>query len=144
MCVELARTDSLIPAKINPINHSFPFDALFGAKARIRKAMRPHGEECLFPALSHLDQLHRELHKAAPGCKDATWLMEEFRLAMEMTRTGLHRADALAKEHDPDVYFSDWTEIQKRFRKVWRRRSREGGLAESLERLNLGRTGEET
>jgi hypothetical protein len=143
MCVELARTDSLIPAKINPLNSSFPFDALFEPKARIRKAMRPHGEECLFPALAHLDKLHREMHKAAPRCRDAALLMDEFRLAMEMTRTGLHRADAMAKGHDPNIYFSDWADICKRFHRIWRRRNREGGLAESLGRLDFKHHGEE-
>ncbi|MGC9450783.1 MAG: beta-N-acetylhexosaminidase [Oceanipulchritudo sp.] len=141
ICVELARTDRLIPARVHRINNSFPFDALFEPKARIRKAMRPHGAECLFSALSHLDTLGRELHKSAPSCRDAPWLMDEFRLAMEMTRTGLHRADAFAKGHDASVYFSDWPDILKRYRIVWLRRSREGGLEESLGLLRQLRGG---
>ena len=132
---DMARLDAHIPAKISQANSSFPYDALYAAKGRVRKALRPFDRDCLFQALHRLAEYEKELGRAAPACPDALWLLDESRLALEMTRYGLHRAEAIGKDQDVEAVFSGWEKCLRLYRKVWLRRNREGGLAESLGHL---------
>ena len=133
--VELALLDNHCPPRLHPLNSSFHYDALYAAPGRIRKAMRPHGEDCLFHALGLLDSLEKQLARAAPACADADWLVDETRLAIAMARCGLRRAQAIGKGADPQAAFADWDTILKDFSACWLRRSRPGGLDESLAKL---------
>lgn len=133
--VELASLDNHCPPRLHPVNSSFAYDALYAAPGRIRKAMRPHGEECLFNALGLLEDLEKQLARAVPGCPDGDWILEETSLAIAFSRAGLKRAQALAKGTDPELAFHDWELLLKRFRHSWLCRSRPGGLDESLAKL---------
>jgi len=132
---ELARIDALVPVKLNPANSSFPYDALYAPKNRLRHALRPLEEEDFFPALTHLESLTRQLTRTDCLCDDAVWILDEARLAIEMTRFGLKRAEAVLKGHDPRDAMAGWEQTVLAFEEIWLRRNREGGLPESRQRL---------
>ncbi len=131
----LGRLDAAIPVKLNEANSSFPYDALYAPRNRLRHVVRPLGEEAFFPALAQLESFERQLNKTKCGCPDADWILKEGRLAIGLTRFGIKRAEAVLKGHDPRSVMSGFEEIILAFEKAWLRRFRKGGLLESRDRL---------
>jgi len=131
----LGRIDSGIPVKLNEANSSFPYDALYAPRSRLRHALRPLGGEALFPVISHLDSLERLLGRCKCHCADAAWILDEARIAAALARYGLKRADAVLKGNDPQSVLSGFPELVIDYETAWLRRNREGGLQESRDRL---------
>ncbi len=133
--VDFGRMDSHIGFQLKPENSSFPYDALYAPVSRLRQALRKQSADLFFPAFSWLDSCEKELARAKLGSADRTWLLTESQLAVEMTRVGLLKAEAALKNEDHLTAFKNWDSILQTFQAAWRHRNREGGLAESLERL---------
>jgi hypothetical protein len=135
--VTMARMDTHLPVRLKPENSSFPYDAVYGSKASLRHVTRHLAHDAFFPALSVLEDCQKMLVRTAPGADDGGWLMAESRLALEMTRKGIKRAEAFLKDGSCEFPDNDWHLLLGEFRKVWLQRNRQGGLEESLERLRL-------
>jgi hypothetical protein len=135
--VNLAMIDSHIPVKLNPLNSSFPYDAVHASKAHLRHAVRKLPPDAFFRSLSYLEECEKQLARANPQCDDGAWLIKESALALMMTRHGLKRAEFLNKYGDFDTGFDDWNGCLDMFRQCWLKRNRKGGLQESLDRLSL-------
>jgi hypothetical protein len=97
--------------------------------------LRKQSHDLFFPAFVWLEQCEKELARAKPRSADRAWLLAESQLAVDMTRTGLLKAEAVLKNEDPLAPFENWDSILQAFQAAWRHRNREGGLNESLERL---------
>lgn len=131
----LAKIDSLIPVSVNSSNSSFPYDALYQPAQRVHHAFKGQSRDCLYRALGHLESCDKLLSRAKPCCKDGTWLIEESRLAHQMTYVGLKRAEAILKGNMSLLDGIDCDLLVNRFQKTWLRRNRSGGLPESVGRM---------
>ena len=139
LLVELSLLDEWIPYKLFPVNSSFPYDAIYADSGRIKSALGKGNEKSLAIVLERLDGLNSALGESCPTCDDAEWLLDEIRLAIEMSRYGLRRARAIQQGRDEGEVFAEWPSCLEKFARAWQQRSREGGLAESLERLRTRR-----
>ena len=130
-----ARLDSHIPVSIHPQNSSFPFDALYQPSQKVAAAFKGQSNDCLFNAFDQLSACGKLLDQASPGCRDAQWLIDESRLAMDMTFAGLKRAESMLKNSSLVHELMDIESILDRFRRVWLYRNRAGGLEDTLQRI---------
>ena len=135
--VSLARIDSHLPAELNTVNSSFPYNAVYATKAHLRRLVRPLDHDAFYPALAQLENSSKLLERAAPACADADWVLAESRLALEMTRLAIKRAEAMLKDGKSDFPGNEWMLLAVKFKDAWLKRNREGGLDESLSRLRL-------
>ena len=133
----LARIDSHLPVKLNPVNSSLPYDAIYAASSRLHHAVRHMDHDSFFNALALLEDCHKMLDRASPDCADGEWILAESGLALEMTRQGLKRVEGILKEGHSSFPDNEWALTLNRFSTVWLRRNREGGLEESIARLSL-------
>lgn len=80
--------------------------------------------------LDQLDAIERTISRSgAASADDADWLCEEMRLGLEMTRWAIIRNGG---QGDVSAYEKARLELIERFKAVWLRRNRSGGLAESI------------
>ncbi|MEX0327024.1 MAG: family 20 glycosylhydrolase [Puniceicoccaceae bacterium] len=135
--VKLARIDSHLPGELHVPNSSFPYDAVYASRAHLRHLVRHLDPDVFFPALSQLEDCAKQLEKAKPACPDGDLFLDESRLALEMTRAALKRAETTLKEGKCDFPNDEWMLLADQFQEVWLNRNREGGLKESLSRLRL-------
>jgi hypothetical protein len=129
------RLDSHIPIRIHPENSSFPFDALYQPSQKVAAAFRGQSNDCLYNAFDHLSACGKLIDQASPQCQDAEWLIQESRLALDMTYAGLKRAESMLKNSSSILELMDVESILERFPKVWLYRNRAGGLEDTMQRL---------
>jgi hypothetical protein len=135
--VALGRIDSHIPVCLKPENSSFPYDAIYASRASLRHVTRHLKQDAFFPVLSILEDCRKILAKAVPGCDDGGWVLAESRLALEMTRQGIKRAEGILKDGKYPFPDDQWKATLDAYKAVWLRRNRDGGLDESLDWLGL-------
>lgn len=107
------------------------------------EAARVLTSEAVSKALDQLQALEERLKKAQMRCKDADLIREEMTLSIDFLKHGCRRGLALNARREPEngIQFAEEISLlMGRYRKLWSRRNRPGGLEESVRLLeNLRR-----
>lgn len=84
-----------------------------------------------------LDRARDDLARARPGAPDGATVVDELDVAIGLARHGARRLGAAAGGPDPGpaAMRADLAPLVGRYREAWARRSRPGGLAESVRHL---------
>jgi hypothetical protein len=90
-------------------------------------------------AQERLESLLTQLPHARPADTQAAWALQEWTQALQLARHGCRRADALLTGTPDPALDRDLDDLIREQRRLWLRRFRTGGLADSLARFDRAR-----
>ncbi len=144
---DMGRLNSLSPKPQNYASELFRI--FFSSAMNMTWSIRGHDRQTLRKLLEYLDAAEEKFSGAKPLCADASYLLDEMKLAADMARWAARRGlawfDLMEKgEHKMRPLRCELKRLTGEFEKIWLRRNRPGGLHESsakmreiLDELNL-------
>ncbi len=116
-------------------NRSFLFDAFFDSPEELLPRIEGLKSDAMNNLVERLESIAALIAQANPQTGDATWLLDEARLAHDMCYWALRRLLVLRRSADTADLRPTLTELIGRYETIWLRRNRPGGLHESSARL---------